>query len=219
MKTSQHNTTSLNIVTFVRFAAVAAVALLVALPGTARADGLIVRGGMNLASASTDPGIDAENEEMRRGLNLALLAEAGSGPIRLLAGVGYDNKGLGVTSALGDAEARFDYVTIPVMLSLGTNSSVDGGWMPRLFVNVGVEPAFLVASEGSFEDFDFDIDPERFDLGLRGEAGIEIPVSTAAGVVLGAGYSRSLTNASKDDDYEWFNKTIHIFGGIKVGMF
>lgn len=221
--TKQNHTTSiLNIVTVVHMAAVAAVALLVALPGTARADGLILRGGMNLATASTDPELDADNEKMRRGLNGALLVEAGSGPIRLLTGVGYENKGMSATSALADAELRLDYVTIPVLLSLGTVPSANGTWMPRLFVNVGVEPAFLVNSEGTFADFDFDVDEERFnrfDLGLRGEAGLEIPVSPSAGVVLGAGYSRSLTNAAKDDDYEWYSQTIHIFGGIKVGMF
>ncbi len=188
-------------------------------PGVARADGLILRGGLNLSDAATDPSIDADNQEYRRGLNLALLAEAGNGPARLVAGVGYENRGIGVTTSLADATLRLDYVTIPVMLSLGTVPEMGSGWMPRLFVNVGVEPAFLISSNGSLEDYDFDIDAERFDFGLRGEAGVEIPVSETAGIVLGAGYSRSVTNASQDDDLEWYNRNIQIFGGVKVGMF
>lgn len=191
----------------------------VAAPGSAHADGLILRGGLNLSDADTDPTIDADNQEFRRGLNVALLTEAGSGPARLIAGVGFENRGLGVTSALADAEVRLNYVTIPVMLSLGTVPEMGSGWMPRLFVNVGVEPAFLISSDGSLEDFDFDVEAERFDFGIRGEAGVEIPVSETAGIVLGAGYSRSVTDAAKSDDVEWYNRNIQIFGGVKVGMF
>lgn len=191
----------------------------VSAPGVARADGLILRGGLNLSDAATDPSIDADNQEYRRGLNLALLAEAGNGPARLVAGVGYENRGIGVSTSLADATLRLDYVTIPVMLSLGTVPEMGSGWMPRLFVNVGVEPAFLISSNGSLEDYDFDIEAERFDFGLRGEAGVEIPVSETAGIVLGAGYSRSVTNAAKDEDLEWYNRNIQIFGGVKVGMF
>jgi hypothetical protein len=196
-----------------------AFAALMIAPGSAWADGLILRGGVNLSDADTDPSIDADNQEHRTGFNAALLAEAGTGPVRLLAGVGYDNRGLKVTSAFGDGEVRLDYVTVPVMLSVGTVPGIESGWMPRLFVNLGVEPAFLVSSEGSLEDFDFDIEGEKFDFGLRGEAGIEIPVSATAGVVLGAGYSRSMTDASQDEDFEWYNKTLQFFGGLKVGMF
>lgn len=191
----------------------------IAAPDNARADGLILRGGLNLSDADTDPSINADNQEYRRGLNVALLAEAGNGPARLLVGVGYENRGIGVSTSLADATLRLDYVTIPVMLSLGTVPEMGSGWMPRLFVNVGVEPAFLVSSNGSLESFDFDIEGERFDFGLRGEAGVEIPVSETAGIVLGAGYSRSVTNAAKDDDLEWYNRNIQIFGGVKVGMF
>ncbi|HLU69629.1 MAG TPA: outer membrane beta-barrel protein, partial [Fibrobacteria bacterium] len=158
----------------------------VSAPGVAHADGLILRGGLNLSDAATDPSIDADNQEYRRGLNLALLAEAGGGPARLVAGVGYENRGIGVSTSLADATLRLDYVTIPVMLSLGTVPEMGSGWMPRLFVNVGVEPAFLISSNGSLEDYDFDIEAERFDFGLRGEAGVEIPVSETAGIVLGA---------------------------------
>lgn len=190
-----------------------------AAPDAAWADGVILRGGLNLSDAHTDPSLDDENQEFRRGLNVALLTEAGTGPARLLVGVGYENRGLGVTSALGDAEVRLNYVTIPVMLSLGTIPEAGNGWMPRVFANVGVEPAFLVSSGGSLEDYDFDLEGERFDFGLRGEAGVEIPVSPSAGVVVGAGYSRSVTNASKDEDLEWYNQNIQIFGGVKVGMF
>ena len=112
---------------------------------------------------------------------------------------------------------RLDYVTIPVMLSIGSTS--DRQFVPRIFLNAGVEPAFLVSSDVSLGGFTADFDAEEFDFGLRGEAGLEIPLSETAGVVLGAGYSQSLTDAIKDDDLESMSHTIHIFAGVKIGMF
>jgi len=64
-----------------------------AAPGAAWADGVILRGGLNLSDAHTDPSLDDENQEFRRGLNVALLTEAGTGPARLLVGVPYNMDG------------------------------------------------------------------------------------------------------------------------------
>ena len=198
------------------FIAALIIALIAVFAAPAHSDGLILRGGVNFGSANTDPKIDDDNKEFRQGFNAAVLGEVGTGPVRLLAGGGYEQRGLHVSGGTYDGEMALDYVTLPVMLSLGT--ALNGSFVPRIFVNAGVEPAFLVSSDLTIGTFTTDFDAEEFDFGLRGEFGLEIPLSPSAGVILGAGYSQSLTDAIKDDDLESMSKTIHIFAGLKIGM-
>jgi len=198
------------------FTAALAAALIGSFAVPARADGIILRGGANFASANTDPDIDEDNQDFRPGLNAGLLAEIGSGALRLLAGGGFEQKGIRVKGGGNSGDVRLDYVTVPVMISLG--NVPDGGRMPRLFVNAGVEPAFLVSSDIKLGDYTFDIDAETFDFGLRGEAGLEIPLTPSAALILGGAYAQSLTDAAKGDNADWYNRTIHIFGGVKIGM-
>jgi hypothetical protein len=193
------------------------VALIAVFAAPARADGIILRGGMNFGSANTDPKIDNDNKEFRRGFNAALLGEVGNGALRLLAGGGYEQRGLRVTDGSNEGQMSLDYVTIPVMLSVGSVSH--SPFIPRIFINAGVEPAFLVSSDITLGSFTTDFDGEEFDFGLRGEAGLEIPLSASAGIVLGGGYSQSLTDAIKGDDFDSMSRTIHLFGGLKIGMF
>ena len=199
------------------YLAVLALALVAVFVAPSHADGLILRGGMNFANAETDPEIDEDNQEFRPGFNAAVLGEVGDGPLRLLLGAGYENRGLRIKGGGNSGDVRLNYVTVPVMLQLGTAGGTSP--MPRVFVNLGVEPAFLVQSDVALDNFTFDIDAEEFDFGLRGEAGIEIPISPTAGIVLGAGYSQSVTDAAKDDDTEWYNRAFHLFAGVKLGMF
>jgi hypothetical protein len=199
------------------FLAALVIALIAVFASPAHSDGIILRGGMNFANANTDL-VEDEDREFRTGFNAAVLGEIGDGGLRLLAGLGYENRGLGISIGDDDGEVRLDYVTVPVLLSVGTSSMGTG--MPRVFVNLGVEPAFLVSEEEELGAFTFDFEEaEKFDFGLRGEAGMEIPLSVSSGIVVGAGYSQSLTDASKSDDTEWKHYGFHLFGGVKIGMF
>ncbi len=199
------------------FFAALVLALIAVFAAPARADGLILRGGMNFANAKTDPEIDEDNQRFRLGGNAALLGELGDGGVRLLVGGGYEQRGLKVTSGSNEGKMSLDYITVPVMISVGTSSTAE--FVPRLFVNLGVEPAFLVSSKVAFGAFTSDFDAEEFDFGLRGEVGMELPVSASAGLYLGGGYSQSLTDAIKGDDLESKSYNFHLFAGVKIGMF
>jgi hypothetical protein len=114
----------------------------------------------------------------------------------------------------GGGDIRLDYVTVPVMISLGTPGSFEA---PRLFVNAGVESAVLLSSDYAADDFTFAIDnAEKFDFGLRGEIGLEVPMSAygPAGLI-GMGYTYGLTDANSGDE-EWNNYVITAFFGLKI---
>jgi len=182
---------------------------------TAFAQGVLLRGGMNFSNAFTKPEpTSPSNREYREGFNAALLGEMGEGPMRLLIGVGYENKGMHI-SGFGGGDIRLDYVTIPLMVSFGTGSD-EGITGPRLFVNVGAEPAFLVNSEYASSNFTYDFDnAETYDIGLRGEVGVELPFSySGPSGLIGVGYTYSLTDANSNED-EWNNYAFHIFAGLK----
>jgi hypothetical protein len=189
--------------------------LLSTLAPAAFAQGILVRGGLNFANAVTDPEpVSPSNREYRQGFNAALLGEFGGGPARLLVGAGYENKGMHVTGA-GGGDIRLDYLTVPVMLSLGTAGNPA---MPRLFINAGVESGFLLTSEYATDNFTFDFDSaEDFDFNLRGEIGVEVPFSAygPAGLI-GVGYTYGFTDADTDEDGEWHNYAFHAFFGLKI---
>jgi hypothetical protein len=183
------------------------------------AQGIILRGGMNFANAVTDPEpASPSNREYRRGFNAAALGEFGGGPVRVLLGAGYENKGMHITGG-GGGDIRLDYMTIPIMLSFGTAQLGGGSYesSPRVFLNLGVEPGFLLSSDYATDDFTFSFDnAEEFDFNLRGEIGIEFPFSYSgpAGLV-GLGYTYGLTDANSNGD-EWHNYAIHAFFGLKI---
>jgi hypothetical protein len=178
------------------------------------AQGLILRGGINFANAITDPQpASPSNREYLQGLNGALLGEFGNGPVRLILGAGYENRGMHV-SGTGGGDIRLDYMTIPVMVSLGSPLSSASA---SLFLNLGIEPGFLLASEYTTDNLTFPLDRfEDFDLNLRAELGIGLPLSYAGpAILLGGGVSRSVTDANKSDN-EWNNFVFHTFLGIKI---
>jgi hypothetical protein len=182
---------------------------------TAFAQGIIIRGGMNFANAQTDPQpTSPSNREYREGFNAALLSEMGGSGTRLLLGVGYENKGMHITG-FGGGDIRLDYVTVPLMVSFGTPSP-EGVAGPRLFVNVGAEPAFLVNSDYANDNFTYAFDnAEKFDISLRGELGVEFPFSySGPSGLIGLGYTYSMTDANSNDD-EWRNYAFHLFAGLK----
>ncbi len=194
-----------------------AAALFCALVPAAFAQGVILRGGMNFAKAVTDPKpTSPSNREYRQGLNGALLGEFGDGPMRLQLGAGYENKRMHLTGA-GGGDIRLDYMTIPLMVSLGTNMP-EGLNGPRLFVNLGIEPAFLLNSDYAGNSFTFTFNnAEQFDFNLRAETGIELPFSYSGPAgILGLGYTYGLTDANSDCD-TWHNDAFHLFLGIKIG--
>jgi hypothetical protein len=191
---------------------------LTAFVSSVNAQGLILRGGMNASSAVTDPELDEDNTEPRYGFNAAALADVPlSGAVHLVAGAGYEQRGLNFTNPGNDDKMLLsaDYLSVPVMLSLRAPS--DGA---HLFINVGIEPAFLMSSDFDIGDITFEVEQaESFDFGLRGEVGVELPLSmNGPGVLLGLGYTYGLTDANSDEDGEWNNTTIHAFLGVKLGM-
>jgi hypothetical protein len=190
--------------------------LLSTLAPAAFAQGLIVRGGMNFANAVTDPEpASPSNREYRTGFNAAALGEFGEGSMRLLIGAGYENKGMHITGN-GGGDIRLDYVTVPMMISMGSGNP-EGMAGPRLFVNLGVEPAFLLNSDYATDDFTFAFDnAEDFDFNLRGEIGVEFPFSySGPSGILGLGYTYGLTDANSNGD-EWHNYAFHLFLGLKL---
>jgi hypothetical protein len=201
-------------VTTVTFWGAFLLAWLGAFAPSAHAQGLILRGGVNFANAITDPQpASPSNREYLQGLNGALLGEFGNGPVRLILGAGYENRGMHV-SGLGGGDIRLDYMTIPVMISLGSPLSSASA---NLFLNLGIEPGFLLASDYATDSFTFAFNrAEDFDLNLRAELGIGLPVSySGPAILLGGGVSRSVTDADKSDN-EWSNYAFHTFLGIKI---
>jgi hypothetical protein len=192
-----------------------ALLFLSALAPAAFSQGIILRGGMNFAKAVTDPEpASPSNREFREGFNAALLGQTGDGPMSLLIGVGYENKGMHITGA-GGGDIRLDYVTVPLMVSFGTGSP-EGVAGPRLFLNVGAEPAFLVNSDYATDNFIYTFDnAEKFDISLRGEFGVEFPFSySGPSGLIGLGYTYAMTDANSNND-EWRNYAFHLFAGLK----
>jgi hypothetical protein len=190
---------------------------LFSLASAASAQGIIVRGGMNFASALADPApASSSNRDFRKGLNAALLSEFGNNAVSLLLGAGYENKGMHL-GGNGGGNIRLDYLTVPVMVSFGTQARRAS---PRLFANAGVEPAFLLSSDYATDNFTYAFDNAKgFDFCLRGEVGGEFPFSySGPSAIVGMGYTFSLTDANAGDD-EWRNYAIHLFVGLKIRTF
>jgi hypothetical protein len=202
------------------YIAALAIALLAVVVAPAHSQGLIVRGGMNFANASTDPEI--EDKEFRLGFNASVLGDLpATDLIHLLAGVGYEQRGLRATFAGEETVFSGEYLTVPILLSLRSPSATPGRPSMRFFLNLGVEPAFLLDADWDVGDFDFELgQAEDFDFGLRGEAGVELPFAAAGpGAIAGVGYTYGLTDANSDSGGEWHNYAIQVFIGLKLGRF
>lgn len=202
-------------------AVVSSVALVVLLMVTApflapeaHAQGIMLRGGLNLANATIDPEpASPGGADMRKGLNAALLGELGGGPVRLMVGAGYESRGVELTGP-GGGDVILEYVTVPVMIGMGPPSMSANACV---FVNVGVEPAFLIASKlpaGNGAPSEEDI--RDFDFNGRVEIGIELPVSySGPSLMLGGAYTLGLTDIDRSSD-SWRNHAFHIFAGLKL---
>ncbi len=198
---------------FLSLVAVLAIVLTTLAPA-AFAQGLTVRGGMNFSKAITDPEpVLPSNRDYLRGYNAALLGELGQGPIRLILGAGYENKGMHLTGA-GGGDLQLNYMTVPVMLSIGRPSvNIES----NLFLNLGVEPAFLLSSDYAMNTFAFQFDrAEDFDLNLRAELGLELPLTySGPAAVVGGAYTYALTDADKSGN-TWHNYAFNLFLGLKL---
>ncbi len=191
--------------------------------------GVIVRGGLNLANVKSSADLPTGvTQGFRTGMNVALLGDV---PINNmfhgLTGVGFENRGFTTTDASGNSTVKLDYVTFSLMLQVGMPLSLyKSGPQPRLFVNAGVEPAFLISAVNEVKkgavDTSIDLRDNTigFDMNLSGEVGGEIPFTSSLAGILGAGYSYGLINAnntpgSKVTDH---NYEIRIFAGLKFGL-
>jgi hypothetical protein len=180
----------------------------------ASAQGLHLRGGLNLANAAITPEpTSPASTKMLRGYNGALIGELGNGPVRLLIGAGYENRGVAI-SGPGGGDYKLDYATVPVMIGFGS-PSVNAG--ASVFLNVGVESAFLIGSSYPTGGLILTEDDTRdFDLGMRAELGLELPVSySGPAITLAVAYSLGLTDANRSDD-EWRNNTFQLIIGLKL---
>lgn len=191
-----------------------ALCLTAALAPASFAQGLIARGGLNYTKAITDPKpTSPSSRDYLQGFNGALLGELGHGPMRLIVGAGYENKGMRVTGP-GGGDIRLDYMTVPVMVSIGTPSvNIESS----LFLNLGLEPAFLLNSDYAMNNFTFTFDrAEDFDLNLRVELGAELPLTySGPAAIVGGAYTYALTDADKSGN-TWNNYAFSAFVGLKL---
>lgn len=180
----------------------------------AQAQGLHLRGGVNLSNASLDPTPTAPvTTKMLRGYSGTFLAELGGGPVRLLVGAGYQQHGITTEGGAGAGDHRLEYATIPVMVGLGApsvNANVS------VFLNLGIEPSFLIASSlpaGSATLPDDEL--HDFDFAMRAELGAELPLSySGPALVIAVGYGLGMVDAHRGD-LEWRNSTFQGLVGIK----
>ncbi len=193
--------------------AIAFITVLCGLVAPLHAQGFHFRGGVNLSNAALDPEPTAPNTtNMTRTYNGALIAEVGSGPVRLLLGAGYQQHGIRISGA-GGGDYRLDYGTIPIMVGLG-EPSVNAS--SSLFLNVGLEPAFLISSKRPTPATALSAEDTRdFDIAMRAELGVELPLSySGPALVLSLGYSLGMIDVNRGEN-EWHNNSFHGMVGLK----
>jgi hypothetical protein len=184
----------------------------------AHAQGIHLRGGLNLANAALDPEPASPlGTQMLRGYNGALLVELGGGPVRLMVGGGYQQQGIKVTGSTSEGDYKLDYATIPIMICLGPPSINANA---TVFLNVGVEPSFLIGSNLPDGGTILTKDELRdFDFAMRSELGAELPLSySGPSLVLALAYSLGLTDANRGGN-EFRNNTFQGIVGIKFHTF
>ena len=168
--------------------------------------GIIARGGLSLANQSIIPSGSVSTDN-RTGFHFVVLGEQPVNPnMNVLYGGGFETKGFsssqnsgGYTLAL---TKNVNYLIFPVMLSFGTYPM---GITSRLFLNAGFEPSMLLSAISN-QTFTGSINKDTttdnrssyndFDLCMRGEVGVETPVSIGLNGVFGVGASHGLTNAA-----------------------
>lgn len=184
----------------------------------AQAQGIHLRGGLNLANATLDPEPASPlGTQMLRGYNGALLIELGGGPVRLMVGGSYQQQGIKVTGSTSEGDYKLDYATIPIMICLGPPSINANA---AVFLNVGVEPSFLIGSNLPAGGTILTKDELRdFDVAVRSELGVDLPLSySGPSLVLAMAYSLGLTDANRGDN-QFRNSTFQGIVGIKFHTF
>jgi|GEM_PF-2188895 len=179
-----------------------------------------IRGGLNFAHTSYDPDPSSDVETpMGFGPSVGVLMDFG-GPKNphFLIGATIDSRPSKLEDQYDKLTLKSVYLTIPVMLSF--KSPVVPG-SPRLFLNLGAEPAFNISKKVEYNGEDAgDGDVEAFDFAFRLEGGFAIPLNPTSAFILGAGYTHSLTNylgASDLSGVEGFHRVIRIFAGLSFG--
>jgi len=201
---------------YVLFAATGLMCLLGA--QDAAAQGIHLRGGLNLSNAALDPEPASPlTTKMLRGYNGALLAELGSGPVRVMIGGGYQQQGIAVEGGATEGDYKLEYATIPVMISLGP-PTVNAN--ATVFLNVGVEPSFLIGSNLPTGGTVLNKNELRdFDVAMRAELGAELPLSySGPSILLALGYSLGMTDAHRGAN-EFRNNTFQGIVGLKFHTF
>ena len=179
-----------------------------------------IRGGLNLAHTSYDPDPPSEIETpMGFGPSIGVLMDFG-GPKNphFLIGATIDSRPSKLEDESDKLTLKAVYLTIPVMLSF-KSPVVQGS--PRMFLNLGAEPAFNISKNVEYNGEDAgDGEVEAFDFALRAEGGFAIPINANSAFLLGIGYTHSLTNylgASDQTGVDGYHRVIRIFAGLSFG--
>ena len=187
-----------------------------------------VRGGLNFATTEYDPDLDDEVEiSSGTGPNIGLLLEMrGASAFRFLTGIAYDARihTESIESYGLEYDVNMHYISIPILIGVNTAPAAGG---PGVFLNGGVEPAFCVSSEiewpGTGEPT---FDAPAFDFGLRGEAGMVFKSASGTALLLGLGYTFSLTDHAPDQDdssglespeFSMYHRVFRIFAAVSFG--
>ncbi len=188
--------------------------------------GIILRGGLNAADAHLSQDVPFGTEKgFRGGVNLALLGDIPlSNSVGILAGGGFENKGFTVSNGQELETFRLNYAVFPLMLSFEKASTSPLSPRNRIFFNAGLEYAVLTSASLELVQNDSTTTvhghPKRFDFGLCGEFGGEIPLSSQGGsAIFGVGYSYDLTDESANPQTQQaYNYVIKVFVGLKFDL-
>jgi hypothetical protein len=181
--------------------------------GTFADGGLLLRGGLNFSGSTFDPEPSSTVDDgFRVGFNLGMLGDIPINEIvHLIIGGGFETKGFTLSQGSVEATYRFNYVTFPLLFSIGR----------EVAIQLGVEPAFTVSStakdnQGNSADL---TGVTGVDMNLCAQVVGQTPVSASGlGAFFGLGYSYGLVDTDDGDFLEAHNYVIRIFGGMKISF-